>query len=87
VIKIVLKKKFKTNDMVTTLPCFHIFHQQEAEQWLNKQPVCPICRHSIFDCGENLHYDRKSSIGRHHPSRSFDSASSISSNTNLSGVF
>mmetsp|Transcript_25725 Transcript_25725/g.56407 ORF Transcript_25725/g.56407 Transcript_25725/m.56407 type:complete len:212 (+) Transcript_25725:204-839(+) len=32
---------------VRTLPCFHTFHGECAEEWLKKKKVCPLCQFSI----------------------------------------
>jgi ATP-dependent DNA helicase PIF1 len=35
---------FKKGDSVKYLPCFHLFHTDEIDSWLEKNNACPICR-------------------------------------------
>ncbi len=37
-------EQFKKNDKVTTLGCFHIFHEVELKTWLEKKNSCPVCK-------------------------------------------
>lgn len=34
----------KEGEAIRVLPCFHALHHHCAEQWLLKQPICPVCR-------------------------------------------
>ncbi|KAJ5076767.1 hypothetical protein M0811_00084 [Anaeramoeba ignava] len=36
--------KFNEGDIITTLPCFHIFHSSCIEAWLKMNKVCPLCK-------------------------------------------
>ena len=44
-------EKFKINDTVMYLPCFHIFHKKCLENWLEKDLFCSLC---IIDIKSNL---------------------------------
>merc|ERR1719419_1335386 len=38
---------FKEGDNIRRLPCLHIFHRDEIDQWLQRNHKCPICRTEI----------------------------------------
>jgi hypothetical protein len=38
---------FEKHELVTTLPCSHIFHCACLREWLSYNKVCPLCRASI----------------------------------------
>lgn len=40
-------EQFEEGDEIRTLPCFHIFHTDEIDQWLAQNSKCPICRQPI----------------------------------------
>jgi len=40
--------EFEDNDLVKTLPCFHMFHQKEIDEWLREHTECPLCKTSLF---------------------------------------
>ena len=40
-------EKFKNGEEIRRLPCLHIFHQNEIDQWLRQNRLCPICRISV----------------------------------------
>eukprot|EP00554_Chaetoceros_debilis_P006450 CAMPEP_0194077754 /NCGR_PEP_ID=MMETSP0149-20130528/4326_1 /TAXON_ID=122233 /ORGANISM="Chaetoceros debilis, Strain MM31A-1" /LENGTH=507 /DNA_ID=CAMNT_0038758869 /DNA_START=188 /DNA_END=1711 /DNA_ORIENTATION=+ len=39
-------EEYKVGDMVRTIPCFHEFHAQCIDQWLQLKDTCPICKHA-----------------------------------------
>jgi len=39
---------FEEGDMVKTLPCFHMFHEKELNEWLESHTECPLCKNSVF---------------------------------------
>ena len=40
-------ERFKINDTVMYLPCFHFFHKKCLENWLEKDLFCPLCKIDI----------------------------------------
>jgi len=40
--------EFEEGDTVKTLPCFHMFHQDEVDKWLTEHTECPICKTSVI---------------------------------------
>jgi hypothetical protein len=40
-------KDFEAEDMVSTIPCKHCFHQGCISQWLRVSCVCPLCRRAV----------------------------------------
>jgi len=40
-------ESFKQGDEIRRLPCLHIFHTEEIDQWLSRNHLCPICRTPI----------------------------------------
>jgi len=38
---------YETGDVVKTLPCFHMFHQNCIDAWLRTNDTCPICKYQI----------------------------------------
>mmetsp|Transcript_5016 Transcript_5016/g.6533 ORF Transcript_5016/g.6533 Transcript_5016/m.6533 type:complete len:477 (-) Transcript_5016:86-1516(-) len=46
--------EFEPNDMVTVLPCRHIYHKECIEPWLtSKSALCPMCKQSILPSGDS----------------------------------
>lgn len=39
---------FEADDLVKELPCRHLFHGEELDEWLRKNASCPICRASLL---------------------------------------
>ena len=45
---VICMEKYKIDDEVKTLPCFHIFHKDCIEQWLKAgKDTCPICKNKV----------------------------------------
>ena len=42
-------EKYKINEKVINLPCYHNFHSKCIKIWLQRSKTCPICRENIFD--------------------------------------
>lgn len=38
---------YQIGDVVTTLPCFHMFHPECITEWLNRSKLCPLCKTSV----------------------------------------
>jgi len=39
---------FKNDDIITKLPCNHLFDSDAIEEWvLNSKATCPVCRHQL----------------------------------------
>lgn len=38
---------YEQGDQIRTLPCFHRFHQDCIDQWLQRDTKCPICKHPV----------------------------------------
>merc|ERR1712039_1097774 len=47
-------EEFKEGDQQKTLPCFHRYHAQCVDQWLQRNGCCPCCKHRIEDPRRNL---------------------------------
>ena len=39
---------FQLGQSVRTVPCFHSFHRECIDPWLEQRAVCPICKHSAI---------------------------------------
>ena len=45
---VICMEKYKINDEVKTLPCFHIFHKECIDHWFKGgNDSCPICKNKI----------------------------------------
>ena len=45
---VICMEKYKINEDIKTLPCFHIFHKDCIEQWLKAgKDTCPICKNKV----------------------------------------
>jgi hypothetical protein len=45
---------YVNDDLLRTLPCFHMFHVNCIDAWLQKSAICPVCK---TNCQENIMYD------------------------------
>mmetsp|Transcript_11733 Transcript_11733/g.13502 ORF Transcript_11733/g.13502 Transcript_11733/m.13502 type:complete len:453 (+) Transcript_11733:289-1647(+) len=46
--------EFDESDLVTVLPCRHIYHKDCIEPWLtSKSALCPMCKQSILPSGDS----------------------------------
>ena len=43
----ICQDEFKNGDEIRTLPCFHKFHKDCIDKWLDRSSVCPICKKDI----------------------------------------
>lgn len=51
---IICMEKFKIDEEVKTLPCFHIFHKECIDEWFKgNNYTCPICKNSIITGTQN----------------------------------
>jgi hypothetical protein len=44
---IVCLNSFQSGDLVTTLPCSHVYHSKCIKDWLKTNPTCPVCKYEI----------------------------------------
>ena len=44
---VVCMNTIKEGDIIRTLPCFHKYHRQCIDRWLQVKPQCPMCRADI----------------------------------------
>jgi len=42
-------EEFQEGDELKTLPCLHIFHKKEIDDWLHRDNSCPICKTPVGD--------------------------------------
>lgn len=40
-------EEYARGDELITLPCFHTFHTNCCEQWLQQSGSCPVCKHRV----------------------------------------
>ena len=45
---VVCMNTIKEGDIIRTLPCFHKYHRQCIDRWLQVKPQCPMCRADIL---------------------------------------
>jgi hypothetical protein len=48
-------ESMQEGEAIRVLPCFHTLHDRCAEQWLLKQPICPVCRCDLRTSLEAMH--------------------------------
>ncbi|KAK2838860.1 hypothetical protein Q7C36_013674 [Tachysurus vachellii] len=59
---VVCLDSFMRCDVVTTLPCSHIFHKTCIEPWLLEHHTCPMCKYDILKKDAALKPGQESSI-------------------------
>ena len=45
---------YKENELVLTIPCYHIFHKNCIKEWFKKDKTCPICKFVLNKKNLNL---------------------------------
>ena len=43
----ICREKIGSGEHTRRLPCFHVFHTHEIEQWLERKRECPVCRVNV----------------------------------------
>jgi len=46
---IICLELFVNGDILTTIPCFHLFHPKCINEWFKNKNTCPICKTKISD--------------------------------------
>lgn len=41
---------YKTGDIISKLPCNHLYHKTCIDKWFTQKPSCPMCRKDIREC-------------------------------------
>ncbi|THH26817.1 hypothetical protein EUX98_g7369 [Antrodiella citrinella] len=71
---------FVKGDRVRELPCGHIFHMDEVDEWLiQRKKLCPVCKADVTQPRAHAHLPQDESPAQEDPSEQDASTSSITS--------
>ena len=43
----VCMSEYEQGEKITVLPCFHSFHSECVNRWLESKPTCPVCMRDV----------------------------------------
>ena len=44
---------FEQDETIKILPCLHSFHANCVDTWLERRPICPVCKYDISTTEDN----------------------------------
>jgi len=59
----ICKDEFKLDELVTQLPCSHLFHSECVTTWLKMHNQCPVCRYELPTEDKEYEERRRTSYG------------------------